>query len=110
MATVPAHPRFAHMVLRAQQLGVSELGCLLAAVLSERDLFRGTGDSQQQQHADLAARLRVLTGTGECSVVLQAGKGILLSRMPLGLVCAWSDRGALSLWHSLSIASNTRRL
>lgn len=70
MAAVPAHPRFAHMVLRAQQLAAPELGCLLAALLSERDVFRGTstqqgGSSSGSQGADLAARLRVLAGAGK---------------------------------------------
>jgi HrpA-like RNA helicase len=71
MAALPAHPRFAHMVLRAQQLGVAELGCLLAALLSERDLFRGSsgssgrgGSSGTDPGADLTTRLKVLAGAG----------------------------------------------
>lgn len=56
------------MVLRAQQLGVAELGCLLAALLSERDLLRGSsssnGSSGSNSSADLAVRLRVLLGQG----------------------------------------------
>lgn len=62
MAAVPAHPRLSHMVLRAQQLDAPELGCLLAALLSERDLFR-TGGSEQHS-ADLAARIRAVLGQG----------------------------------------------
>uniref|UniRef100_A0A383V6U4 ATP-dependent helicase HrpB n=1 Tax=Tetradesmus obliquus TaxID=3088 RepID=A0A383V6U4_TETOB len=71
MAALPAHPRFAHMVLRAQQLGVAELGCLLAALLSERDLFRGSSSSSSGSRAggdgtdpgaDLTTRLKVLAG------------------------------------------------
>jgi hypothetical protein len=52
------------MVLRAQQLDVPELGCLLAALLSERDLFRTGGTGSEQRSADLAARIRVLLGQG----------------------------------------------
>jgi ATP-dependent helicase HrpB len=73
MAALPAHPRFAHMVLRAQQLGVAELGCLLAALLSERDVFRGSsssgsrgaGGAGKDPGADLTTRLKVLAGEGE---------------------------------------------
>ena len=66
MNAMPAHPRFAHMVLRAQALRAAELGCMLAALLSERDLFRGTGSNSNsdQLGADLAGRFRVLAGIG----------------------------------------------
>jgi len=83
MSGVPAHPRLSHMVLRAQQLGVSALGCLLAALLSERDLFRTLGSgsnsssSSEGRSADLAARLRVLLGTGEADS-LDYARGHLL--------------------------------
>lgn len=78
MASVAAHPRFAHMVLRAQRIGAAELGCVLAALLSERDLFRGTGSSTAggssgQPGADLAARLRVLAGAGEPTGLVDVG-------------------------------------
>ena len=36
------HPRFAHMVLRGAELEAPELAALLAALLSERDILRGT--------------------------------------------------------------------
>ena len=49
------------MVLRAQQLAVPELGCLLAALLSERDLLRSSSGSSGGS-ADLGSRLRVLLG------------------------------------------------
>lgn len=70
MCAVPVHPRFAHMVLRAQQLGATELGCMLASLLSERDLFRGSSSSGSNAGssscgADLTGRLRVLAGSGE---------------------------------------------
>jgi hypothetical protein len=51
------------MVLRAQQLAATELGCLLAALLSERDLFRSSSSSSGS--ADLGSRLRVLVGMEE---------------------------------------------
>jgi ATP-dependent helicase HrpB len=40
MARLPLHPRLARMLLRSEELGCQTLGCDLAALLSERDLFR----------------------------------------------------------------------
>ncbi|MCL6603478.1 MAG: ATP-dependent helicase HrpB [Paenibacillus sp.] len=41
MAALGAHPRVAHMLLRALELGAAPLACRLAALLGERDPFRG---------------------------------------------------------------------
>ena len=40
MSTLGIHPRLAHMVLRARSLGLGELACSIAALLSERDPLR----------------------------------------------------------------------
>ncbi len=53
MAELGVHPRLAHMLLEAVRRGQGWLGCLLAALLSERDPLAGTGERQ----ADLALRL-----------------------------------------------------
>ncbi len=37
---MPLHPRLGRLLLRARELGCSGLGCHIAALLSERDLFR----------------------------------------------------------------------
>ncbi|MBF7730953.1 ATP-dependent helicase HrpB [Pseudomonas sp. N040] len=55
MAELPTHPRLAHLLLRAQALGLTALACDLAALLGERDMLRGAG-------ADLHRRLSLLTG------------------------------------------------
>ncbi|MCO7517334.1 ATP-dependent helicase HrpB [Pseudomonas guariconensis] len=55
MAEMPAHPRLAHLLLRGHELGLTNLACDIAALLSERDIQRGGG-------ADLHARLAVLSG------------------------------------------------
>jgi ATP-dependent helicase HrpB len=55
MAELPAHPRVAHLLLRGQELGLTELACDLAALLGERDILRGEG-------ADLHHRLALLAG------------------------------------------------
>ena len=59
MARLGVHPRVAHMLLRAHQLGALALGAELAAVLSERDLLRGL----PERDADIRTRLDVLRGT-----------------------------------------------
>ncbi|HWR43991.1 ATP-dependent helicase HrpB [Sporomusa sp.] len=44
------HPRLAHMILKAVEIGFGGLACELAAILSERDFFRGS---------DVDLRLRI---------------------------------------------------
>ena len=54
------HPRLAHMVVRAGEVGPHRTACELAALLSERDLLRrsdGTPD------ADIRTRLDILRGS-----------------------------------------------
>ncbi len=41
IATLPLHPRLALMLLRGQEQGQTRLACRLAALLQNRDLFRG---------------------------------------------------------------------
>ena len=54
MAALPLHPRLAHMVLKAESMGLGSLACDLAALLSERDILRNARD------ADLRLRLEAL--------------------------------------------------
>ncbi|HEY0810486.1 MAG TPA: ATP-dependent helicase HrpB, partial [Longimicrobiales bacterium] len=57
MARVPTHPRIAHMLLRARALDRVSLACDIAALLSERDILRGS-----QNDPDLRLRLLALRG------------------------------------------------
>ncbi len=57
MADLPFHPRLAHMMLRGREIGLGSLACELAALLSERDIFRSDGAPAD---ADLRLRLEVL--------------------------------------------------
>ena len=41
MAALPAHPRLAHLLLRGADAGLARPACNLAALLSERDPYRG---------------------------------------------------------------------
>lgn len=50
MAGIPVHPRLAHMMLRGAALGLDQVACALAALLSDRDFMRGRG-------ADLRLRI-----------------------------------------------------
>jgi len=57
MAALGVHPRLAHLVLRAAGLGLTPLGCAIAALLSERDPLRSqTGPADP----DLRSRLDAL--------------------------------------------------
>ncbi|SET16957.1 ATP-dependent helicase HrpB [Paenibacillus sp. NFR01] len=55
MALLGAHPRTAHMLLRAAELDAAPLACRLAALLQERDLLRGPAAG-----GDLALRAEAL--------------------------------------------------
>lgn len=61
IAEFAVHPRIAHMVLRAIHLGLGELGCELAVILSERDFIRFDG---QAPNADIRIRVNALRGEG----------------------------------------------
>ncbi|USG64342.1 ATP-dependent helicase HrpB [Brevibacillus ruminantium] len=57
MAETGLSPRLAHMILVAIPLGLGGLACELAAVLSERDLFRGV---RAGEHADVRSRVEAI--------------------------------------------------
>lgn len=59
MARLPMHPRLAHMMLKAREIGLAGLACDLAALLEERDLLRA---GRSGRDADLRLRLQVLRG------------------------------------------------
>ncbi|MCK7596960.1 ATP-dependent helicase HrpB [Microbulbifer sp. CAU 1566] len=59
MLALGTHPRLAHMMLRSVDLGLEDWSCLLAALLSERDIFRG----EQRWDRDIHKRMEVLSGT-----------------------------------------------
>jgi ATP-dependent helicase HrpB len=57
MVELPLHPRLAHMVLRAQPLGLEWVACELAALLSERDFLKA---QPGERNMDLRVRVDVL--------------------------------------------------
>jgi ATP-dependent helicase HrpB len=70
MARLSVHPRLAHMLLRASDLGCLPLAADLAALLSERDLLRAAGGSRD---ADIRNRLELVRGEGFAQGVDRAG-------------------------------------
>ncbi|PIQ29166.1 ATP-dependent helicase HrpB [bacterium (Candidatus Blackallbacteria) CG17_big_fil_post_rev_8_21_14_2_50_48_46] len=54
---LPLHPRLGHMVLKAREQNLGGLACTLAALLSERDIFKGAAS----RDADLGSRLQALS-------------------------------------------------
>jgi ATP-dependent helicase HrpB len=64
LAEVGAHPRLAHMLVKARGLGAVRLACELAAILSERDILRSTPGAR-----DVDLRLRVSAMRGDSTVL-----------------------------------------
>ena len=58
MADLPIHPRFAHMIIKAKELGRGSSACELAAILEERDLLGGGAKAD----VDLAKRIDAYRG------------------------------------------------
>jgi len=58
LAQLPLHPRLAHMLRTAEKLQRGALACDIAALLSERDIFRG----EARRSCDLAERVEALQG------------------------------------------------
>ena len=81
---MPLHPRLGRLLLRSGELGCPGLGCRLAALLSERDLFRsakGSSGLPQISHSDIADRLealknRHLSGRDDITMDLSAIKNV----------------------------------
>ncbi len=59
LARVGAHPRLAHMLLKARALGAARLACDLAAILSDRDILHAAPVARD---ADIRLRAAALSG------------------------------------------------
>ncbi len=63
MSGFPVHPRLARMLLRGMETGFAEAAACLAALLSERDIFRyGPGETATVCESDLLERYDTLRG------------------------------------------------
>jgi len=58
MASLPVHPRLAHLLLTGVKHGLTQVACDLAALLAERDPMPGSG-------ADIALRMSLLQADGK---------------------------------------------
>src|SRR6185312_5427330 len=70
MGDVGIHPRLSHMLLRAREIGCLPLAADLAALLSDRDVLRGSSGSRD---ADVTTRIDVLRGTSEVAQIDRYG-------------------------------------
>ena len=122
MAELPLHPRLAHMVLASRALDLAPLACLLAALLSERDVLRGARDADLRRRveavlgaadpaADRAAIARVREGARQLRRQLRiAGPEGGVERTGLVLAFAYPDRIALRRTGSAGLAPMGRDL
>lgn len=72
MAQIPAHPRLAHLLVRAREENEGTLAAQIAALLGERDILRGA-ERAWERDADLRTRLEALKRGG-------AGGGVEVDR------------------------------
>lgn len=122
IADVPLHPRLARMVLDANERGEGWLACVVAALLTERDVLRSGGNdvpsdlrlrvqlvvdpterhpmldiaalrSVREQADDLAARLRIATG----SVDLEQTGPLIADAFPERIATARGSVGKFAL-------------
>jgi ATP-dependent helicase HrpB len=71
LANLPLHPRLSRLALAAQASGLGDSGCMLAALLSERDIslaararFDGSRGGANSARSDLQHRLELLEAAG----------------------------------------------
>ncbi|HET7570621.1 MAG TPA: ATP-dependent helicase HrpB [Gammaproteobacteria bacterium] len=67
LSEMPAHPRLAHMIVRAKSLDCGATACAIAALLAEQDVL-----SADARTADLQARLEALAGDQPDAPVVRA--------------------------------------
>ncbi len=60
MARLPLHPRLGRLMMRAQELGSPGLGADLAAVITERDIFRSVSTGRKIDDPDIVERIEAL--------------------------------------------------
>jgi ATP-dependent helicase HrpB len=83
MHALGAHPRLAHMLLAARELGAAQAAVELAALLSERDFLRGgvstVSGGARERDSDVRSRLDVLRrgATSKDGDARGAGRGAL---------------------------------
>ena len=69
MLETSTHPRLAHMMLRSAELGQAYHGCLIAALLTEKDIFLASADRSY----DLHDRISILQDLRSCGSIERRG-------------------------------------
>lgn len=96
MAEFGLHPRLAHMMLEAKTVGFGALACELAALLSERDIFRSGGPTGLD--ADIRLRVQALRAFGESkSETLETFQGYSFDVSLCRKICREAERWMKSL-------------
>lgn len=91
MAALPAHPRIAALLNRAEEMGCLPLACDLAALLEERDPLRTGQADPQVTDSDLLPRLEALRAS-RCRQPLPAGADPAACRAVARGAAAWRKR------------------
>jgi ATP-dependent helicase HrpB len=91
MAALGTHPRLAHMIERSLPLGLGELACDMAGLLSERDPLRAHAS---QQDPDLRHRVEVLRGGRPPPGLAVDQRALQLARRSSELFARRLERGA----------------
>lgn len=65
LLALPAHPRLAHMLIRARSRGLGAMAAATAACLEERDILRGDG---RMPPADLRLRVELVLGASAAAL------------------------------------------
>lgn len=99
MARLPLHPRLAHMLFTAQQLGQGTLACDIAALLSERDILTG----EARRSADFAQRVEAL------QAFRQHGRAGAQSHQADANACTRVNQAAQQFQRLLSTASGMQK-
>jgi ATP-dependent helicase HrpB len=97
LTAMPLHPRLAHMLIVGARLGLGALAAEVAALLSERDLLRGSRGQEVRVGCDIALRLQALRQGGqELPTGIRVDEGVrsrvrqvakeLIRRVPMGVV------------------------
>jgi ATP-dependent helicase HrpB len=60
MARLPLHPRLSRLMMRSEELGCVRLGADLAAILSEREIFRHSAADRMFSEPDISERIDAL--------------------------------------------------
>ncbi|HEX9207981.1 MAG TPA: ATP-dependent helicase HrpB [Steroidobacteraceae bacterium] len=90
MAALGTHPRLAHMIEQAGNLGLARLACDLAALLSERDPLRASGPGARDP--DLRHRVDVLAGAAAPPGIQVDGRALQQVRRSAELFARRAER------------------